>query len=97
MLIEYLDVVMEYAYGRSDHRLEDKAWGPEYHDAVMDAGKQAGILKQMFFIFTIMQSIPQSLAIILSPPFELVIRIRRVRLPTLCACLRIGGIELTST
>lgn len=71
---------MEYAYGRSDHRLEDKAWGPDYHDAVMEAGKQAGILKQIFFIFTIMQNLPEKLAIILSPPFELVLRIQRVRL-----------------
>ena len=80
ILTDYIDVVMEYAYGRSDHRLEDKAWGPDYHDAVMEAGKQAGLLKQMFFIFTFMQSIPERLAVILSPPFDLVLRTQRVRL-----------------
>lgn len=85
MLIDHLDVVMEYSYGRSDHRLEDRAWGPDYHDAVMEAGKQAGILKQMFFIFTIMKSIPEKLAIILSPSFDLVLRIQRVRLLALYA------------
>lgn len=85
MLIDHPDVVMEYAYGRSDHRLEDRAWGPDYHDAVMEAGKQAGILKQMFFIFTIMKSIPEKVAIILSPSFDLVLRIQRVRLLALFA------------
>ena len=79
-LTDRIDVVMEYAYGRSDHRLEDKDWGPDYHDAVMEAGKQAGLLKQMFFIFTFMQNIPEKLAVILSPPFDLVLRIQRVRL-----------------
>lgn len=74
---------MQYDYGRSDHRLEDKAWGPDYHDAIVEAGKQAGILKQMFFIFTIMQNIPERLAVLLTPSFELVLRIQRVRLPGL--------------
>lgn len=80
MLIGYLDVVMQYAYGRSDHRLEDEAWAPDYHDALLSTGKLAGILKQMFFIFTIMQNIPKGLAIILAPSFELVLRIHEVRL-----------------
>ena len=77
--MKWSDVVMEYAYGRSDHRLEHREWGPDYHDAVMEAGKQAGILKQMFFIFTFMNSIPEKLAVILSPPFDLVLRIQRVQ------------------
>ena len=99
MLTEHIDVVMEYAYGRSDHRLEDKEWGPDYHDAVMEAGKQAGILKQMFFIFTFMQSIPEKLAVILSPPFDLVLRIQRVSLscsPYRSTTLKSNGLkELT--
>jgi cytochrome P450 len=71
------DVVMEYALGRSDHRLEDKAWAPDYHDASIQQGKQAPMLKQMYFIFTIMQSIPERLASCLSPAFGLVLKLHR--------------------
>lgn len=75
-----LDVVMEYAYGRSDHRLEDKNWGPEYHDAVLEAGKAAGLLKQMMWIFYFIQGLPQWVAVLISPSLDLVLRIQRVRL-----------------
>lgn len=85
MLIDYLDVVMEYAYGRSDHRLDDRMWGPDYHDAALESGKQASMLKHMFFIFTIMQSIPKRLVVILSPPIGLILKLHQVKLPTLGA------------
>jgi hypothetical protein len=70
---------MEYSYGRSDHRLEDKAWAPDYHDAVLEGGKKAGILKQMFFIFTIVRNLPERLAVVLTPFFDLILRMQRVR------------------
>ena len=68
---------MQYAYGRSDHRLEQEDFGPEYHDAVLEAGKTAGLLKQMIWIFHLMQSLPEWLAVLLSPSFDLVLRIQR--------------------
>lgn len=68
---------MQYAYGRSDHRLEEEDFGPEYHDAVLEAGKAAGLLKQMIWIFHLMQSLPEWLAVLLSPSFDLVLRIQR--------------------
>lgn len=71
------DVVMQYAYGRSDHRLDQENFGPEYHDAVLEAGKAAGLLKQMIWIFHLMQSLPEWLAVLLSPSFDLVLRIQR--------------------
>lgn len=69
---------MEYAYGRSDHRLEKEDFGPDYHDVVMEAGKMAGLLKQMIWIFHLMQSLPEWLVVFLSPGFDLVLRIQRV-------------------
>ena len=72
------DVVMEYAYGRSDHRVDQEDFGPDYHDAVLEAGKTAGLLKQMIWIFHLMQSLPEWLAVLLSPSFDLVLRIQRV-------------------
>ncbi|CAF9940974.1 hypothetical protein IMSHALPRED_002232 [Imshaugia aleurites] len=68
---------MQYAYGRSDHRLDQAEFGPEYHDAVLEAGKAAGLLKQMIWIFHLMQSLPEWLAVLLSPSFDLVLRIQR--------------------
>lgn len=79
MLITLADVVMEYAYGRSDHRTEEKDFGPDYHDAVLEAGKAAGLLKQMIWIFHFIQSLPEWLAVLISPSLDLVIRIQRVR------------------
>ena len=68
---------MQYAYGRSDHRLDQEDFGPDYHDAVLEAGKTAGLLKQMIWIFHLMKSLPERLAVLLSPSFDLVLRIQR--------------------
>lgn len=68
---------MQYAYGRSDHRLEQEDFGPLYHDAVLEAGKNAGLLKQMIWIFHLMQSLPEWLAVRLSPSMDLVLRVYR--------------------
>lgn len=73
---------MEYSYGRCDNRLEEEDFGPDYHDAVLEAGKAAGLLKQMIWIFHFIQSLPEWLAVLISPSLDLVIRIQRVR------CLR---------
>ena len=72
---------MEYAYGRSDHRLEEKDFGPEYHDAILESGKAGSLLKQMIWIFYFMQSLPEWLAVRLSPSLDLVLRLQRVLSP----------------
>ncbi len=69
---------MEYAYGRSDHRLGQEDFGPAYHDVVLEAGKKAGLLKQMIWIFHLMQSLPEWLVVLLSPGFDLILRNQRV-------------------
>lgn len=74
---------MEYSYGRSDHRLEAEDFGPEYHDAILEAGKAAGLLKQMIWIFHFIQSLPEWLAVRISPGLDLVLRIQRVWPPAL--------------
>ena len=73
-----IDVVMEYAYGRCDHRLDQEDFGPDYHDVILEAGKMAGLLKQMIWIFHLMKSLPEWLVVLLSPSFDLVLRIQRV-------------------
>ena len=68
---------MQYSYGRSDHRLEQDDFGPEYHDANLAAGKNAGLLKQMIWIFRLLQSLPEWLAVLLSPSIGSVLRVQR--------------------
>ena len=72
------DVVMEYSYGLSDHRLEANDFDPSYHDTVVAAGKQGSLLKQWIWILHFIQSLPESLAARMSPDLDLVIRLARV-------------------
>lgn len=72
------DIVIEYAYGQSENRLEKDNWGPEYHDAVVEAGKAGNLMKQMIFIFDFMYSLPAWVQEKISPSMELVIRIQKV-------------------
>lgn len=73
---------MQYAYGRSDHRLEDEAWGPDYHNSSLALGKRCAVLRHMYFLLPIMQSIPQRLVTLLAPIFEVAFDIQRVSVPT---------------
>ena len=59
--------------------LKRKDFGPEYHDAALEAGKAGGLLKQMIWIFHFIQSLPEWLAVLISPSLGLVIRLQRVR------------------
>ena len=73
-----LDVVTEYSYGESDRRLNREDWGPEYHDAVVESGKNGSLLKQMIIIFHVMNALPTWAQAKLSPGLALVMRIRKV-------------------
>ena len=78
-MIGSLDVVMAYSYGRSDHRLEKEDFAPGFHHASVIAGRQGSLFKQMFWIFRIVDSLPDWLAVHLVPGFNLVLQLRRVR------------------
>ena len=71
-------MVIEYAYGESEHRLDRLDWGPEYHDAVVEAGKAGSLMKQMMWIFHFINSLPVRIQAAMSPSMELVLRIQRV-------------------
>ena len=79
MLTIWVDVVMEYSYGRSDHRLEQEDFGPDYHDAAVEAGRAGSLLKQMIWIYHFVQSLPDWVAVRLSPGLGMVARMQRVR------------------
>ncbi|MCJ1305556.1 hypothetical protein MMC08_008370, partial [Hypocenomyce scalaris] len=69
------DVVTEYAFGRSGHLLEEKDFGPDFHDAALVANKAAGLFRQMIWIFYFMQSLPEWLAVRLSPSLNSVLQL----------------------
>ena len=72
------DVIMQYAYGRCDHRLEADEFSPEYIDAVFVDSKASAWTKQMFWVFQLVQSLPDWLTRMLSPGLGLNRRMARV-------------------
>ena len=52
------DVVIEYAYGESENRLDRDDWVPEYYDCVVEAGKAGSLMKQMMWVFHNINSLP---------------------------------------
>lgn len=73
-----LDVIQEYAYGRSDNCVEEQDFGPSYHEAAIAVGKMGSIMKHMIWIYRLIQSLPQWLTIRISPNLGLVIGLQRV-------------------
>ena len=86
-MVHATDVVMEYAYGRSDRRVDQENFGPEYHDFVLEAGKMGSLLKQMIWIFYLIRSLPKWLAVLLSPNLHMIHRMQTVR-SKICCSLR---------
>lgn len=72
------DVVMEYSYGRSDHCLEAKDFSPQYYNAILALGKSTALIKQMYWLFQIMKSLPSSLVGRISSNLHTVIQMQDV-------------------
>lgn len=77
-LMNSQDVVSEYSYGHSEHLLEKDDFGPDYVDAYVEVPKASGLLKQMYWIFQLMQSLPEWSATLISPSFGLIVKLRHV-------------------
>lgn len=75
------DVVMEYSYGRSDHCLDAKDFSPQYYNAILAMGQSTAIIKQMYWIYKLMQSLPKSIAGRISSNLNTVIQMQDVRRP----------------
>lgn len=83
LLTTLQDVVMEYSYGRSDHCLEAKDFSPKYYNAILALGKSTALIKQMYWLFQLMESLPRSLSGRLSSNMNTVIQMQDVWLPVL--------------
>ena len=65
MVIE--DIAQGYAFGRSDHRIDEIDFEPTFHDASVAGSTSGALIKQYPWILTLMQSMPDSLMTWLDP------------------------------
>lgn len=74
---------MEYSFGRSDNCLEAKDFSPQYYNAILAMGQTTALVKQMYWLFQLMRSLPSSIAGRLSTNFHTVLQMQKVRRPRL--------------
>lgn len=72
------DVVMEYCYGHSQHLLENDDLNSKSHNAYFQIGKAAALFRHMYWIFQLMQSLPNWLTVLLSSSLGLILELRQV-------------------
>ena len=72
------DVVSQYAYGRSEHLLDQEDFSPAFHNGALEIGKAATMHKQMIWVLYLLQSLPQKLTTLLSPTYDLILSTLRV-------------------
>jgi cytochrome P450 len=61
------DIVEDYAFGRSDHRLEAPDFDPSFRDAMLQGGKAGHVLKHFTWLMDLLRKLPDSLLLKLSP------------------------------
>lgn len=71
-----VDIAMEYAFARSDHRVDAPDFDPSFHDAAMGGSTLGGITKQFPWIVPTMQSLPDSVTTWLDPNMASYIRLQ---------------------
>ncbi|KAF8250242.1 cytochrome P450 [Wilcoxina mikolae CBS 423.85] len=65
------DVVMQYAFGWSNHRLSSPDFDPSFQDALLAGGKAGHVLKHFPILLRLLRSLPDSLVSQLSPMWGL--------------------------
>jgi hypothetical protein len=80
-MLKFADVVMEYAYARSDHRLEAEDFDPSFHDASVAGTLMGHLTKQMPWILSLMTSLPDQVTVLMSPDMASYVKLQRVSLP----------------
>lgn len=78
---------MEYSFGHSKHLLETDDFGLGFQNAIMQFGKSAALLRHMYWIFQLVQSLPKWLAVLMSPSLGLLLQIQQVWgvCPSICS------------
>lgn len=66
-LTEITDIAQEYAFARSDHRVDQPDFEPTFHDASVAGSTGGALIKQWPWILPLMQSLPDSVMTWLDP------------------------------
>lgn len=67
-----------YALGRNDSRVEAKDFDPSFHDASVVGSTMGHLTKQMPWILSLMQSLPDSAAVMMNPDMASYVKLQRV-------------------
>lgn len=70
-----------YALGRNDNRVEAKDFDPSFHDASVVGSTMGHLTKQMPWILSLMQSLPDSAAVMMNPDMASYVKLQRVLQP----------------
>jgi hypothetical protein len=74
----YVDIAQEYAFARSDHRLEQHDFEPTFHKAAIAGSTSGALIKQYPWILPIMTSMPDALMTWLDPNMASYFRLQSV-------------------
>lgn len=66
-LLTTVDIAQEYAFARSDHRVEQHDFEPTFYKAAVAGSTSGALIKQWPWILTIMLSMPDKLMIWMDP------------------------------
>jgi hypothetical protein len=72
-----IDVVSQYSFGFSNHRLESDGFDPKYHNDSYTAGTCNAIWRNMNWIMKIMNSLPENIAEAVSADMSVIITLKR--------------------
>ena len=73
-----LDVVMEYSFGYSDHRVEAPDFAPWFIESIVAAQKSTHLMKHMIWIFHVIQMLPDSFGLYFMPELMQLVKLQRV-------------------
>ncbi|EXJ85668.1 hypothetical protein A1O1_06034 [Capronia coronata CBS 617.96] len=71
------DIAEQYALGRNDNRVSAKDFDPSFHDASVAGARMGHLTKQFPIIFTIMQALPDSVAVMMDPNMASYVKLQR--------------------
>jgi hypothetical protein len=61
------DIAQEYAFARSDHRVDQEDFEPTFHKASIAGSSSGALMKQYPWVLPLMQSLPESFMTWLDP------------------------------
>lgn len=73
------DVVLKYAFGRSERKLNAIDFDASFHDACLNGGKSSALMKQFPWILRCMKATPTRLLLKLNPSMTSFVRMHKVQ------------------